>query len=249
MTGLHASTWEPQGSAPGGAVLLLHGSESHSGWFEDVGKRLAAAGLKARAFDRSGWGMSPGARGEVVNAAQVLAEVRQEAERLGAPVHLAGLSWGGLVAAAAAVEYPGLFQSVTLIVPALFRKRSPSPLGILRAGIGLGSVKLPIEPEDFTKKPDRLAYIKADPLRIQRVNLGFCLATLSLERSARGALPGKRTRILLAETDELIDNAKTKAWADARGIPVKTIPGTMHSLVMEDPAAVAREIVEGTRAP
>lgn len=247
--GLHVMTWEPQASPTGGAVLLLHGSESHSAWFDDVGQRLAAGGLKATAFDRSGWGKSPGARGSVANASQVLEEVRHEAEKLGAPVHLAGLSWGGLLAAAAAVTYPGLFRSVTLIAPALFRRRTPSPFGILRASLGLGRVQLPIHPEDFTRKPDRLAYIKGDPLRIETVNLGFCLATLSLQRSARVGLTPKGTRILLAETDDLIDNERTKLWAERRGIAVRTIPGTMHSLVMEDPAAVAREILDVTRAP
>lgn len=246
---LHVATWEPKTGQTHGIVLLLHGAESHSGWFDAVGQSLAAGGLKALAFDRTGWGLSGGRRGSLKSAAQVLAEVKTEAQRHGAPLHLAGLSWGGLLAAAAAAKFPQFFQSVTLIAPSLFRRKTPGLASIVRAGLGLGLVKLPIQPEDFTSKSEQLAFVKNDRLRVERVNFGFLLATVSLEKIARDRVATGPARILLAATDALIDNDKTTAWAKTHGFACRTIPDTRHSLVLEDPKTVAREILDVTRGP
>lgn len=247
-SGLNVVTWDPVGTTRG-TVLLLHGSESHSGWFAEVGTKLAAGGLQAVAFDRTGWGKSQGARGAVKNAQAVISEVKAQADLLGRPLHLAGLSWGGLLAAATAARFATSFQSLTLIAPALFRLRTPSLLDLARAAVGLGDVKLPIRPEDFTRDPERLAFIRGDKLRVESVNFGFCLATVAMERAARSAFPAVKSRILLAERDDLIDNERTRIWAARRGVEFKTLPGTLHSLVMEAPDAVAREILDVTRAP
>ncbi len=239
--------WEPPGRTSD-RVLLLHGAESHAMWFDEVGSALAERGITAIAYDRTGWGQSAGRRGALASSKDALAELAEVAHKLGAPdrrLHLAGLSWGGLLAAAAVNRFGRLFASVTLIAPAVFRLRSPKAGELLRAAAGFcPSVSLPITPEDFTAKPERLAFVRQDQLRVEAVNLGFCLATVRLEGLARRRAlldaDAPPMQVLLAERDALIDTAATERWARARAATVHTLPGTMHSLVLEDPAAVAR---------
>ena len=46
-------------------VLLVHGFGEHSGRYEHVGERFAAAGLDVHAYDHRGTGQSGGHRGHV----------------------------------------------------------------------------------------------------------------------------------------------------------------------------------------
>ena len=46
-------------------VLLVHGIAEHSGRYEHVGDRLAAAGLEVQAYDQRGFGASGGPRAYV----------------------------------------------------------------------------------------------------------------------------------------------------------------------------------------
>lgn len=84
-------------------VLIVHGLGEHSGRYEHVGARLAAAGLDVHAVDLRGFGRSAGRRAYVARWAQLhddveaaLGVVRAATE--GKPVALYGHSLGGLVA-------------------------------------------------------------------------------------------------------------------------------------------------------
>jgi alpha-beta hydrolase superfamily lysophospholipase len=255
-TRLYVRRFVPAAVAKGGpAVLLLHGSESHAAWFDQLCERLAASGVSTYAFDRAGWGRSGGARGVLASPASALAEVEAARRHVAtdhARVHLVGLSWGGLLAAAAREAAPAAWASVTLVSPALFPRRRPRPKVVwsivkaLLVGDKDRLAPLPIAPEDFAFAPDVVDRVRADALRTQAASAGFWAATvLLLGRARRSFHRGKSppTQVLLAEHDPLIDTDRTRALATARGAAVTTFPGTRHSLVLEDPARVAALIL------
>jgi acylglycerol lipase len=108
-TDLLLRDWPATAVDPGGApappwasVLLVHGLGEHSGRYEHVGDRMAAAGLDVHAYDHRGNGGSGGLRGHVDRWSQLhddlaerLAAVRAAAG--GRPVVLYGHSMGALI--------------------------------------------------------------------------------------------------------------------------------------------------------
>ena len=109
----------PEQPASAVPVLLLHGIGGAAATFAGVGPRLAAAGWRSIAWDAPGYGAStdpgpavtgddsPGAYVDLV--AGVLADLGL------ARVHLAGVSWGGVIATHVALRRPELIASLTLI--------------------------------------------------------------------------------------------------------------------------------------
>ncbi len=231
--------------------LFLHGMESHAGWFDAVGRALAARGLGAVAYDRCGWGASDGERGRLDAPQQALAElalVRAAVFGDRGP-HLVGLSWGGLLALAARLASPGAFASLTLLVPAIFPRRRVAASAKVKAALaGIPAlrtllplkVKLPIEDRDFSQGSEALAFVGQDPLRVREVHAGFLLTTYRMQLEVRGAAQvEKPATLLLAAEDALIDGPKTERFARALGLSCATLPHTRHSLVFDAPDGVA----------
>jgi pimeloyl-ACP methyl ester carboxylesterase len=118
FTGLQ---WGP----PDGAVVLcLHGFPQRCTSWTETAERLAEAGLHVIALDQRGY--SPGARPtEIVAYAlpNLVADVVGMIEALGAPVHLAGHDWGGVVGWQVASRRPDLVRSWTAV-------STPNPLAL-----------------------------------------------------------------------------------------------------------------------
>ncbi|MBN2711736.1 MAG: 2-dehydropantoate 2-reductase [Planctomycetes bacterium] len=245
---------EPEGRGVKGVILCLHGVESHSEWFEEVAAHLQYAGYIVFAFDRVGWGCSDGVRGHLSSYAFALRQVSEIATSLRnnfGSCHLAGLSWGGLLAMYSALRRGILFDSVTVIAPGIFPADNLSFTQKMRVagGVLLGdpkkSIPLPINADHFTTRQKRTEYIKSDPHRVTSVSASFCLETLKMRKfveefSSKRKIPP--SQLLLAGSDSIIDNAKT---ADLLGkiMPVKNYEGKIHSLVFEDPERVASDIL------
>lgn len=242
----HLRQWPCPGARD--VALLLHGSESHGGWFQATATALNACGLAALAPDRPGWGMSPGPRGKLRSAALALSDVGFAAERartIGDRIHLVGISWGGLLAAAAREALPATFASVTLIAPALFPLRQPPLWQIIRRALLGRSIPLDLRPEDFSADPGQRQFISDDSVRILAVDVHFLMTTGWLLRRVRRDFhrqPAPPTQILLAEHDRIVDSQAALRLAASRGVSCHTLPGTVHSLILERPAEVADKI-------
>lgn len=59
---LHGRLWHPAGIARDGAILYLHGIQSHGGWFEWSASLLAHLGYPVLLPDRRGSGLNRPAR-------------------------------------------------------------------------------------------------------------------------------------------------------------------------------------------
>lgn len=92
--------WEPAGETRA-EMVLCHGLAEHSGRYEAVGDRFAAAGIGVTAYDQIGFGASGGKRAWVDDWTEVLDQIQRHVEAAtesGHPVILLGHSGGGLFA-------------------------------------------------------------------------------------------------------------------------------------------------------
>lgn len=121
---------------PRGTVLIVHGLGEHSGRYHHVAQRLHGAGWAALGYDHRGHGLSPGPRGGLRRADDLLtdlATVLDAAQALDAqPIVLLGHSMGGLVAARFVVARIRPVAGLVLSSPALDAGLSGFNLALLR---------------------------------------------------------------------------------------------------------------------
>lgn len=239
------------------AFLLLHGVESHSGWFSEIGRELALQGHSVLAYDRPGWGKSQGQRGHLESYNDEIKRIEELANALRvhhSKVHLVGLSWGGMLALYAALRRKVLFDSVTLIAPGIIAESDlPIKDKLLAAG-GIICNKpqllldIPINLNHFTKVPEFADYIKNDHLRNKQVSASFCFETLKMrsfikEQASKRTLPP--TLLLLAGNDQIINNTATKELLESKPeVQIVEYANKEHSLVFECPQEVVKAICE-----
>ncbi len=245
--------WLPDRS-PRGGFLLLHGMESHSGWFSELASRLAGEGWAVLAGDRPGWGRSGGPRGALASYRDFVDETSELAasarSRFG-PLHLAGMSWGGMAALYLGLRRGWLFDSIALLAPGLCSKLDLGTGDRLRVGLEFlrpdpsRTVAPRFRPEHFTTDPKWRHFIDRDPERLRRVGASFCLETVKMRRFIQETAGRRRlppALCLLAGDDAIVDNRRTGELCRRAGIEVETFAGAAHSLVFERPTETAARL-------
>lgn len=236
------------------ALLYLHGIESHGGWFLPAALALRQRGLSTFLLDRRGSGLNIGTDpGDAASAAVLLDDVARLRDRLRRPaLTLVGLSWGGKLALASALQRPAGVRSLVLITPGLAPKVDLAPLQKLRLALSLAAggrarIDVPIEPAMFTTTPRYLEYIRGDPLRLHQVSARFLMASRALDRLVRRRMSELRVPLLccLAEHDSIIDNDRTRdllARAPGGLVRVIAFEGATHSIQFDHTRELVAEI-------
>lgn len=117
------------GPIDGDPVVLLHGFPERATSWERVSPLLHEAGLRTYAPDQRGY--SPGARPPTrlgYRTGELVADVVELVERIGAPVHLVGHDWGAVVAWHLASAHPDSVRTLTAV-------SVPHPRAFLAAGL------------------------------------------------------------------------------------------------------------------
>jgi pimeloyl-ACP methyl ester carboxylesterase len=137
------------GGAARGTALLVAGYTGSKEDFAPLLRPLAGAGYRVVALDQRGQYESPGpddpaAYSVAELGADVVAVSRVLREESGAPLHLVGHSFGGLVTRAAVLAEPGLFSTFTLLGsgPARLGGRRAELLDHLAPLLDAGGVEL-----------------------------------------------------------------------------------------------------------
>ena len=120
---LHVTLWPATGRERG-HVVVLHGVQSHGGWYSGLGRVLASAGYTASFPDRRGSGANSVDRGHARSARRLILDLVEwlRAVRAESPAHrlvLCGISWGGKLVMIAASRHAELVDGVALICPGL----------------------------------------------------------------------------------------------------------------------------------
>lgn len=231
-------------------VVFLHGIRSHGGWYQRSGAVLAAAGFDTYFLDRRGAGLNTAYRGDAPSFRRLLDDVAEFLQALRAepgflPVFLAGISWGGKLAAALPYRRPGLVDGLVLLCPGLVSRVRPGwtqRLCLAAARLFRPGRLFPIplnEPELFTASPEGQRFIAADPWGLRRATTRFLMTSVALDVYLRRAVRAVTvpTLLLLAGRDRIVDNPRIRAVLAHCPGPVEVVeyPDAYHTLEFEPP--------------
>lgn len=228
-------------------VVFLHGIQSHGGWYPRSCAKLKEAGYEVFFPERRGCGMNPGLRGDLRSFRRGIddvAEMLQRIPRDGPKVFLAGISWGGKLAAALPYRHPGLIDGLMLLCPGIVPKIRPPFLTRMR--IALARVfrpnrhfPIPLnDPKLFTTSPEWQQYVADDQLSLHHATARMLFNSFALDIYLRRSWKHVHVPVLLllAEHDAIIDNAGTRAYVERFPSTDKQVilyPGAHHTLEFE----------------
>jgi pimeloyl-ACP methyl ester carboxylesterase len=190
--------------------------------------------------------------GDVSSARVLIEDVRRFRRALGdPPMHLAGLSWGGKLAAAVAIDQPNGLQSLILITPGLRYRTDLSLLAKARVLLSLLAggrtrFKIPIEPDMFTHTPGFLDFIRKDPWRLQKVTARFLLTSRALDWMIARKIDnlGLPVLLFLAGKDSIIDNQGVSDLLSAvkHRVRLQVFDEAIHAIQFDQMELMVREI-------
>ena len=207
-----------------GAVLLAHGLGEHSGRYQGLAAWFNQRGYAVRGYDQRGHGQSGGRRGGLRRADDLLEDLaavyRDYAGRQPHAPLLLGHSMGGLVALRAVLDGAVTPPALVLSSPALRSRESPRMIRLAQV-LGRWLPHLPLRSAlDATKlshDPGVAAGYREDPLRHgwitpRLADFIFREGEACIAEAASLEVP---TLLLVAEGDELVDPAGSRAFARA----------------------------------
>jgi acylglycerol lipase len=163
-------SWRPPTTARG-AVVVVPGFNSHSGYYAWVAERLAAVGHATYAVDLRGRGRSDGERFYVDKFVDYVSDIAALVDVVtsrdaGLPVFLLGHSAGGVLACLYTLEHPSALAG---LICESFAFQTPAPDFALAVLKGLSHVAphahvLRLKNEDFSRDPQIVAAMNNDPL-------------------------------------------------------------------------------------
>lgn len=247
------------------AAVVLHGIESHSGWFTASSEALAEAGLRVVALDRRGSGGSGGLRGHASSTVVLLDDLRRliewtRSERPGRLVQAVAHSWGAVYALAYQGRSPATFERLSLIGPGLYPRVDLTLAQKLQATLGALSspemtFPIPIEgPASFTANPAKREAIASDEARLLEATARFYACAWLLRLRAISAARRSRAplAVYLGERDAIIDTEASRRffYGCGEGVVVETFKDAHHTLEFEaEPGPFLETLVKRCTAP
>jgi alpha-beta hydrolase superfamily lysophospholipase len=177
-------SWQPV-AIPRAVVVVCHGVNSHGGQYAWTGEQLAGAGFAVFALDLRGRGRSSGERFYVDDVADYVSDVAAttalaKSRCPGLPVFLLGHSAGGVVSATYALDNQAQLAG---FICESFAFQVPAPGFALAAIKGLSHLapRLPVlklKNEDFSRDPEAVEALNADPLIANEIQPAMTVAAL-----------------------------------------------------------------------
>lgn len=161
--------WEPAGE-PRAVVVICHGVNSHGGQYFWAADQLVASGYAVFALDLRGRGRSDGERFYVEDVADYVSDVAgtiaiAKARYPGLKLFLLGHSAGGVTSASYVLDHQAEIDG---FICESFAFQVPAPGFALAAIKGLSHIAprlgvLKLKNEDFSRDPEWVATLNADP--------------------------------------------------------------------------------------
>lgn len=240
---IFARLWEARGS-PRASLVICHGVNSHSGQYVRAAEEFAAHGFAVTALDLRGRGRSEGERFYVESIDDYVSDLSQTIELARSrhpdlPLYLLGHSAGGVVACTYALDHQ---LRLSGLICESFALHVYAPDVALKLVEGASHViphihVLKLKNRDFSRDPDWVAALDADPLtdgEVQPVQTVAALARAGerLEREfVRLILP---LLILHGTADKATRPDGSQLMVDSVGSPdreLKLYEGYYHDLL------------------
>ncbi len=231
--------WEPSGNSRA-EMVLCHGLAEHSGRYEAVGDRFAAAGIAVTAYDQIGFGASGGRRAWVNEWSDVLDQIQNHVEvarETTRPVVLLGHSNGGLFALEYALaERPKpdlLVLSAPLLGGGAGWQRALAP--VLAALAPTVQVPNNLSGEQLSRDPavgeayfsDPLIHTKTTPRYGKEMFDAIARVNAVLDRLS---VP---TLVIHGAVDRIVPPQASAPLADVPGVDRRLYPALRHELFNE----------------
>lgn len=247
-------------------IVLLHGGMSHSGWQAPLAEAIAStSNITFIATDRRGSGLNTESRGHLDSQQQVIDDVAEFLRSLKASyqrVHLAGWCFGGQIAStvAAHVRDQDVISTLLLVAPGFFFNERYSDVLRLSIESALEVVKefelspeptrafiqVPLQPADFTVRPDWHQFIEDDQLRLTKVTEGTVRVWGEIAERAEkefsevGEVP---TLVVFGSQDKLVDNDRVRDFLLGQKSPAIEELDTGHAVQFEQPEKLAEIVI------
>jgi alpha-beta hydrolase superfamily lysophospholipase len=164
-------SWRPGTRRPRAVVVIVHGFNSHSGYYQWVAEQFVKSGLAVHALDHRGRGNSDGERFYVEQFDHYLSDLAQfvtqvKAQEPGLPVFMLGHSAGGVISCVYALEHQ---EELAGLICESFAFEVPAPDFALAVLKGLSHIAphahvLKLKNEDFSRDPEVVDFMNNDPL-------------------------------------------------------------------------------------
>jgi acylglycerol lipase len=230
--------WEPEDVRA--EMVLCHGLAEHSGRYEEVGDRLAAAGIGVTAYDQLGFGASGGRRAWTDQWADVLDQIQAHVERAKEttlPVILLGHSGGGLFALEYALSERPAPDLLVLSAPGLAGgSKSKRALAAVLTRI-LPRLEIPngLDGGQLSRDPAVGQAYFADPLVYPKTTVRYGAELFSAMDRVRGALDrlDVPTLVVHGASDSIVPPQSSAGLADRPGVERVVYPALRHELFNE----------------
>lgn len=205
-------------------VIIVHGLQSHSGWFTQSAQFIAGLGMPVYAYDRSGSGLSTAKRGHCKSYREWIEElhlvVNTVLRRHGVTrVHLVGHCFGSIPAAAYACEHPNNVASLVLSTPGIYTRKGVYFRDMMLIGktrITGRELYIPVRltPEMFTDLPEYEEFIAEDELALSFVTAQFYYEIPSARRFIEQHTDSLTMPVFMAiaEKDPISDNTANRRF-------------------------------------
>jgi acylglycerol lipase len=252
--GIFVRSWSPPSGGARAVVVLVHGFNSHSGYYVRTGEALAARGFAAYALDLRGRGRSDGDRFYIESMSEFVQDVAKvvslaKLRHPGLPTFLLGHSAGGVVSCLYALEHQ---DELAGFICESFAFQVPAPDFAIAALKGLSHLAphahvLKLHNEDFSRDPAVVKAMNDDPLIANETQPTRTVAELArADERLRTEFPSITLPLLILHgtADKATKPSGSQTFYDTAGSTDKTIElyeGHYHDLLND----IGREEVLG----
>ena len=227
-------------------ILVMHGLESHSGWFWQSGEQLSSFGHPVYLIDRQGSGLSKAPRGDCINYKAIVNDIEFATDYLISKykkqkVIVLGHCFGAIPSTIYSMTHPDKTEALVLSTPAIFTKADLSiheKLEVFGSRITGKEVMIntPIEDHSlFTKDPDYLDFIEKDDLKLTQATARFFFEVAHARIYITSHKNTLNVPVFMATAgkDQICDNVKNVNFFEHIGSDDKThknYPDAVHIL-------------------